>query len=119
MITQKKRWYKGKTLLQALDQIKVRKLSERPLRFQIAWSFEKYSIGTVIVGRVLYGKLKTGIRIQTQNQCTAHVKSIEIKGKRVDSVPAENSQLIAFCVGYQLKPRKFYRNQLISEDNLH
>ena len=68
------------------------------------------------MGRVLFGKLEKGMSIRTQNKVEAIVKSIQIRGREVKGVPAEDSRLVAFCVGHSLMPRKFYSGQLASDN---
>ncbi len=57
-------WFKGPTLLQALDNLKVpEKPTDKPLRLPVQDVYTITGIGTVPVGRVETGKLKVGDKI--------------------------------------------------------
>jgi len=58
-------WYKGPTLLQALDSLKeLTKKSEMPLRIPIQDTFNVKGVGSVVCGRVEYGILKLGMIVK-------------------------------------------------------
>lgn len=57
-------WYKGPTLLEALDQLKVPKRpTEKPLRIPILNVFKIGGIGTVVQGRVETGVLLPNTKV--------------------------------------------------------
>jgi len=57
-------WYKGPTLLEALDQIKEpKRLLDKPLRLPLQDVYKIGGIGTVPVGRVETGVLKPGMAV--------------------------------------------------------
>ena len=75
-------WYKGPTLLRALENLRPPKrehLIKRPLRIPIRDVFRIGGIGTVPVGRVETGTLKAGMRVTiAPYNLTTEVKDIEI-----------------------------------------
>ncbi len=73
-------WYKGKTLLAALDDFKeVDKPTDKPLRMPIQDVYTITGIGTVPVGRVETGVLKPNMKISFQpSNKVGEVKSIEM-----------------------------------------
>lgn len=57
-------WYKGPTLLEALDQITPpKRLTDKPLRLPLQDVYKIGGIGTVPVGRVETGILKPGMNV--------------------------------------------------------
>ena len=89
-------WYKGPTVLEALKQYKVPplryKLEKRALRISIRNVFKIGGVGTVPVGRVLSGVLKSGSVIQIEpGNFKVEVKSIQLFGKDVmEAKPGDN-----------------------------
>merc|ERR1712167_370768 len=81
-------WYKGPTLLEALDNIKPPKRPvDKPLRLPLQDVYKIGGIGTVPVGRVETGILKPGMVVTFAPQAlTTEVKSVkEIKRGNVAS----------------------------------
>ena len=72
-------WYKGPTLLQALDEfVEPPKPLDKPLRLPIQDVYTITGVGTVPVGRVETGKFKVGDTVMIMPEgLTAEVKSIE------------------------------------------
>ncbi len=72
-------WYKGPTLLQALDTfVEPPKPIDKPLRMPVQDVYTIQGVGTVPVGRIETGKLKVGDPITIMPEgLTAEVKSIE------------------------------------------
>jgi elongation factor 1-alpha len=72
-------WYKGPTLLQALDEFtEPPKPTDKPLRLPIQDVYTITGVGTVPVGRVETGKFKVGDTVSIMPEgMTAEVKSIE------------------------------------------
>merc|ERR1719487_3134037 len=93
------KWYKGKTLYQALDKLKAPKRPvDKPLRLPLQDVYKISGIGTVPVGRVETGTLKKGV-ICTFGpmNLTTEVKSVEMHHESVDeAVPGDN-------VGFNVK----------------
>lgn len=73
-------WYKGKTLIQALDDIVPPKRPlDKPLRLPLQDVYKIGGIGTVPVGRVETGVLKPGMSVYfAPSDKTADVKSVEM-----------------------------------------
>jgi len=72
-------WYKGPTLLQALDNfVEPPKPIDKPLRLPVQDVYTITGVGTVPVGRVETGKIKVGDTVIIMPEgLTAEVKSIE------------------------------------------
>jgi len=86
-------WYKGPTLLAALDNLKVpEKPTDKPLRLPIQDVYTITGIGTVPVGRVETGKLTIGQKIIFMpGGKTGEVKTIEMHHETVpEAIPGDN-----------------------------
>jgi len=93
------KWYKGRILLEALDNIKPPKRpSEKPLRLPLQDVYKIGGIGTVPVGRVETGVLKPGITVVfAPSTHSAEVKSIEMHHEALEeATPGDN-------VGFNVK----------------
>jgi elongation factor 1-alpha len=74
------KWYKGRILLEALDNIKppVRPI-EKPLRLPLQDVYKIGGIGTVPVGRVETGSIKAGMLVVfAPGEASSEVKSVEM-----------------------------------------
>ena len=73
-------WYSGPTLLQALDKIQPpKRMTEKHLRLPIQDVYKIGGIGTVPVGRVETGILKTGMVVNfAPTNLTSEVKTVEM-----------------------------------------
>lgn len=92
-------WYKGPTLLEALDQIQEPKRpSDKPLRLPLQDVYKIGGIGTVPVGRVETGILKPGQVVTfAPSNITTEVKSIEMHHESLpQATPGDN-------VGFNVK----------------
>jgi elongation factor 1-alpha len=86
-------WYKGPTILQALESLVVPpKPTEKPLRIPIQDVYSISGAGTVPVGRVETGVLKQGDSvIFMPGASKGEVKTIEMHHERLDqAVPGDN-----------------------------
>ncbi len=86
-------WYKGPTLLQALDNLKVpEKPTQKPLRLPVQDVYTITGIGTVPVGRVETGLLKVGEKIVFMpSGKSGEVKTIEMHHEAVQQAePGDN-----------------------------
>ncbi|MCI4353780.1 MAG: translation elongation factor EF-1 subunit alpha [Thermoplasmata archaeon] len=86
-------WYKGPTLLQAMDNFVVpSKPTDKPLRLPVQDVYTITGIGTVPVGRVETGKLKVGDKIIFMpGGKSGEVKSIEMHHESVtEAQPGDN-----------------------------
>jgi len=93
------KWYKGRILLEALDNIKPPKRpSEKPLRLPLQDVYKIGGIGTVPVGRVETGVLKPGMTVVfAPSDFTSEVKSIEMHHEALEeATPGDN-------VGFNVK----------------
>jgi len=92
-------WYKGPTLLEALDSITPPKRpSDKPLRIPLQDVYKIGGIGTVPVGRVETGVLKPGMVVTfAPAMITTEVKSVEMHHEAMDQAePGDN-------VGFNVK----------------
>jgi len=92
-------WWKGGTLLEALDAIKPPKRpSDKPLRIPLQDVYKIGGIGTVPVGRVETGVLKPGMVVTfAPTGITTEVKSVEMHHEALaEATPGDN-------VGFNVK----------------
>jgi elongation factor 1-alpha len=92
-------WYDGPTLLEALDNVSVPKRPiEKPLRVPIQDVYKIAGIGTVPVGRVETGVMKSGIQaVFAPAGIVAEVQSLEVHRMVVqEAFPGDN-------VGFHVK----------------
>jgi len=92
-------WYKGPTLLEALDALNPPKRpNDKPLRLPLQDVYKIGGIGTVPVGRVETGLLKAGMVVTFgPMNVTTEVKSVEMHHEVVESAgPGDN-------VGFNVK----------------
>ncbi|KAK4441155.1 Elongation factor 1-alpha [Sesamum alatum] len=92
-------WYKGPTLLEALDQIQEPKRpSDKPLRLPLQDVYKIGGIGTVPVGRVETGVVKPGMVVTFgPTGLTTEVKSVEMHHEAMqEALPGDN-------VGFNVK----------------
>jgi elongation factor 1-alpha len=86
-------WYKGPTLLEALDNLEPPKRpTEKPLRLPLQDVYKIGGIGTVPVGRVETGVMKPGDTVTfAPVDVTTEVKSIEMHHEQLaEAAPGEN-----------------------------
>jgi elongation factor 1-alpha len=92
-------WWKGGTLLEALDSVKEPKRpAEKPLRLPLQDVYKIGGIGTVPVGRVETGILKPGMVVNfAPSTVSTEVKSVEMHHESLaQAVPGDN-------VGFNIK----------------
>jgi elongation factor 1-alpha len=92
-------WYKGPTLLEALDDITPPKRpTDKPLRLPLQDVYKIGGIGTVPVGRVETGVLKPGMNVYfAPSDKSADVKSVEMHHEQLaEAIPGDN-------VGFNIK----------------
>jgi len=93
------KWYKGPTMLEALDGIvPPKRPSDKPLRLPLQDVYKIGGIGTVPVGRVETGVLKPGMVVTfAPVGVTAEVKSVEMHHEQMEeATPGDN-------VGFNIK----------------
>jgi len=93
------KWYKGPTLLEALDAIvPPKRPSDKPLRLPLQDVYKIGGIGTVPVGRVETGILKPGMTVTfAPADVSTEVKSVEMHHEAMESAsPGDN-------VGFNVK----------------
>jgi elongation factor 1-alpha len=92
-------WYKGPTLIEALDKIEAPKRpTEKPLRVPLQDVYKIGGIGTVPVGRVETGILKPGMKVSfAPVNVETEVKSVEMHHESIpEAIPGDN-------VGFNVK----------------
>jgi len=92
-------WYKGPTLLEALDNIKPPKRPvDKPLRLPLQDVYKIGGVGTVPVGRVETGVLKPGMLVTfAPANVTTECKDVEMHHEKLEqAVPGDN-------VGFNVK----------------
>lgn len=92
-------WYKGPTLIEALDKIEPPKRpTEKPLRLPLQDVYKIGGIGTVPVGRVETGILKPGMKVSfAPANVETEVKSVEMHHESIpEAIPGDN-------VGFNVK----------------
>jgi elongation factor 1-alpha len=92
-------WYKGPTLIEALDTIiPPKRPTEKPLRLPLQDVYKIGGIGTVPVGRVETGVLKPGMTVTfAPSNVTTEVKSVEMHHETLpEAIPGDN-------VGFNVK----------------
>tara|TARA_B100000214_G_scaffold372925_1_gene352156 strand:+ start:339 stop:1634 length:1296 start_codon:yes stop_codon:yes gene_type:complete len=92
-------WYKGPTLLEALDNIKPPKRPvDKPLRLPLQDVYKIGGVGTVPVGRVETGILKPGTSIQfAPSNIITDCKDVEMHHEKLEqALPGDN-------VGFNIK----------------
>jgi elongation factor 1-alpha len=92
-------WYKGPTLVEALDAIiPPKRPSDKPLRIPLQDVYKIGGIGTVPVGRVETGVLKPGMIVTfAPNMITTECKSVEMHHEALqEATPGDN-------VGFNIK----------------
>jgi len=86
-------WYKGPTLLEALDAVvEPKRPTEKPLRIPLQDVYKIGGIGTVPVGRVEAGILKPGAIVQfAPSGLQTEVKSVEMHHTSLpEAIPGDN-----------------------------
>jgi len=92
-------WYKGPTLIEALDAItEPKRPSDKPLRIPLQDVYKIGGIGTVPVGRVETGILKPGVAVTfAPGGASTEVKSVEMHHEALSqAIPGDN-------VGFNVK----------------
>jgi elongation factor 1-alpha len=92
-------WYKGPTLIEALDAItEPKRPMDKPLRIPLQDVYKIGGIGTVPVGRVETGILKPGVAVTfAPGGATTEVKSVEMHHEALtQAIPGDN-------VGFNVK----------------
>jgi elongation factor 1-alpha len=92
-------WYKGPTLLEALDALlPPKRPMDKPLRLPLQDVYKIGGIGTVPVGRVETGILKPGMVVSfAPSSVTTEVKSVEMHHESLpEAIPGDN-------VGFNVK----------------
>ena len=92
-------WYKGPTLAEALDQFEApEKPIGKPLRIPVQDVYSITGVGTVPVGRVETGKMKSGDKVVVMpSGAVGEVKSIETHHTQMESAEAGDN------IGFNLR----------------
>ena len=96
--SEKMEWYKGPTLIEALDRlVPPKRPTEKPLRIPLQDVYKIGGIGTVPAGRIETGTLRPGKNVTfAPSGLKADVKTVEMHHKIVEqAIPGDN---VGFCV---------------------
>jgi len=108
-------WYKGPTLLEALDSVKPpERPVKKPLRLPVKDVFKIEGFGTIVAGRVETGIMKTNTPITfAPSGKESIVKSIEMHHEKILEAPP------GFNVGFnvKLKVNEVKRGQIVGNTN--
>jgi len=107
-------WYGGLPLLEALDSMgPINRPAEKPLRLPVLKVRDIEGTGTVVIGRVETGTLRTGIKvIFSPGGQIAEVQSIQIGGKDVSE--AKGGDIVGFSLGDEVEPDVIRRGMVAS-----
>ena len=113
-------WYKGKTLLESLDEIKPPKRDfDGPLKISVFKTEKISGIGTVVEGKILSGKLKTNTKLcfPFENKEIKECISIEMHNIPVNEAVA--GDIIGFNIkGISINFIRHNITNLVFEDNV-
>jgi len=107
-------WYNGKSALEVLDEMgPINRPAEKPLRLPVLKVHEHEEAGTVIVGRVETGTLRTGVKvIFSPGGQMAEVRSIEKDGEHVNE--AKGGDIVGVSLGTAVKAGDVSRGMVAS-----
>lgn len=107
-------WYAGPCLLDILNSMgPINRPAEKPLRLPVLKVHDVEGVGTVVVGRVETGNLRTGIKvIFSPGGQIGEVQSIQIGGKDVSE--AKGGDIVGFCVGDEIASCDLRRGMVAS-----
>lgn len=110
-------WYSGPTLVEALEAIgAINRPAEKPLRVPVLKVHDVPGTGTVVVGRVEFGSLRTGINvIFSPSGRTAEVRSLQVGGEDVSE--AKVGDIVGFSIGDDHGPDEIRRGMVASSSS--
>lgn len=110
-------WYGGSPVVDALDALgPINRPAEKPLRLPVLKVHEISGVGTVIVGRVETGSLRTGSKvIFSPSGHPAEVESIQIGSERVSE--AKGGDIVGVCISGEFRPGDIRRGMVASSSS--
>jgi len=107
-------WYVGASVLDTLNSMgPINRPAEKPLRLPVLKVHDVEDVGTVVVGRVEAGSLRTGIKvIFSPGGHIGEVQSIQIDGKDVSE--AKGGDIVGFSVGDDIASDDLRRGMVAS-----
>jgi len=107
-------WYGGPPLVDALNSMgPINRPAEKPLRLPVLKVHDIAGTGTVVIGRVETGSLRTGIKvIFSPSGRIAEVQSIHIGGKQVSE--AKGGDIVSFSIGDEIRASDIRRGMVAS-----
>mmetsp|Transcript_72232 Transcript_72232/g.223173 ORF Transcript_72232/g.223173 Transcript_72232/m.223173 type:complete len:446 (-) Transcript_72232:46-1383(-) len=107
-------WYSGKPVVEVLDEMgPINRPAEKPLRLPVLKVHESEEAGTVIVGRVETGTVRTGIKvILSPGGALGEVRSVHKDGERVNE--ARGGDIVGVSIGSGTKARDIRRGMVAS-----
>lgn len=99
-------WYDGSMVVEALDALgPMNRPAEKPLRLPVLRVHDIQGVGTVIVGRVETGSVRTGIKLLfSPTGQVGEVSSIEVLGEQVNE--AKSGDIVGICISGGLDIRR-------------
>mmetsp|Transcript_115623 Transcript_115623/g.181914 ORF Transcript_115623/g.181914 Transcript_115623/m.181914 type:complete len:447 (-) Transcript_115623:36-1376(-) len=110
-------WYSGPTVLEALDSVgAINRPAEKPLRVPVLKVHDVPGTGTVVVGRVEFGSLRSGSKvIFSPGGREAEVRSLQIDGE--DASEAKGGDIVGFSIGDDHGPDDIRRGMIASSSS--
>jgi len=107
-------WYAGPPLVDALDSLgPINRPAEKPLRLPVLKVYDVAGTGTVVVGRVETGQLRSGSKVVfSPGGQTGEVESIRIDGKDVSE--AKGGDIVSFSLGDEVAASDLRRGMVVS-----
>lgn len=91
-------WYNGQTAIETLDAVgPINRPAEKPLRFPVLKVHDVQDVGTVVIGRVETGSIRSGIKaIFSPTGLVAKVKSVHKDGNKISE--AKGGDIVSVCL---------------------
>jgi len=107
-------WYSGPTLLDAINAkpLPIRAL-DKPLRIPISEVYKVRGVGTVVMGRVVYGVIKTGMKVVVApSEEGSTVRSLRIENESTDK--GQPGDIVSFSLPF-IHHDKIRRGAVVSD----
>mmetsp|Transcript_89223 Transcript_89223/g.186471 ORF Transcript_89223/g.186471 Transcript_89223/m.186471 type:complete len:440 (-) Transcript_89223:61-1380(-) len=105
-------WYAGKTVVEVLDGLgPMARPAEKPLRFPVLKVLCHEEAGTVVVGRVETGSLRTGSKVAfCPSGYVADIKTMRKNGEQVSE--ASGGDIVSVALGDQIAAEVLHRGMV-------
>jgi elongation factor 1-alpha len=107
-------WYGGLPLVNALDAMcPINRPAEKPLRLPVLKVHDVPDVGTVVVGRVEFGTLRSGIKVTfSPSGRIAEVRSLQVGDK--EAREAKSGDIVSFSIGDDFGTDEIHRGMVAS-----